>query len=79
MKVCVPLRCPAGADLHAGNLRGEPRNERFMLEALSTYDWVTDIYTTGCAWKDGSQFTSKYRGEITQDKEKETVLLSVIL
>ena len=75
MKVCVYLRCPIETHLHSGNLRSEPRCERLVLEALSKCDWVTDLYTTGCLWVNGKQFTSKYRGSIAREQQADTVLI----
>jgi len=75
MKVCVYIRCQAGADLHTGNLRSEPRCERLMLEAVSQCDWVTEVYTMGCSWEGGAYYTSKYRGSITPEQQPEKVLV----
>lgn len=71
MKVCISLRCPAPTDLRSGNLRGEPRWERQVLEACTSNSEITDIYTTGYIWSGGP----KYRGPITDITSPSTILI----
>ena len=73
LKVCVSLRDPCTENLRDSNLRGEPRWERQVLEALTQNPEVTDIFTSGYNWTNGINHSIKYRGLI--NKIEDNVIL----
>lgn len=75
MKVCISLRDKVGSDLRAESLRSEPRWERLALEACTRNPEVTDIFTLGFEWREGTSFTPKYRGFLNNSVASETILL----
>jgi len=68
------MRQDVSKNLREGNLRGEARWERQVLEALLSNPEVTEVYTSGAVWP--IKRHPKYRGLMKSDHSKDTILFT---